>query len=197
LPRKAPTNAEQVEVSPEDLDLLEHFLVRRSYLPNGHIRYVQILGYAADIEAAAYGENPIYGASSRTSQSAYSLPRIVMRRMLGGRELETEEVVYHKNGLKGDLRRSNLELSTKSEMSRGDREGQWSKSGTKHVYPTDGSRYFVNYKGIYLGTYEDTEKAEAALELYKAAIKAGIPKKEAKKLVKQDPTHDPNSLNGA
>jgi hypothetical protein len=194
MSRRAPQDAEQVQVSPEDRDLIENFLVRRSYLPDGHIRYVQILGYAADIEAAAQGQAPIYGAASRTSQAAYSLPRLVMRRMLGGRELETEEVIYYKNELRGDCRRENLELSTKSEKSKGDREGQWGKTGKKHIYRTDGTRYYVNYKGVYLGTYDDTAAAQGAIELYKAAIAAGIPKKEAKRLVKKEPDTDPATL---
>ena len=117
-----------------------------------------------------------------------------MRRMLGGRELEQEEVVRPENGLRGDCRRDNLALSSKSEAASTERPGTWSGSGVKYVYQNEYGRFFVNFKGVYLGTYGDPETAATVIDLYQEAIERGMEKKEAVRFSKKPAAQSPEDL---
>jgi hypothetical protein len=188
MPRPAPENAEEILVSPEDDEVFSLFSFRRSFNKDGSLRYVQVLGTKEELEAFSNFTDPDYDDEYETEPGkviAVSLPRIIACRM-EGRSLEDEEVITQRNGLKGDCRRDNLEIKTKSEVASGERPHvQWADSGTKYVYSTEGGRYFVNYKGQYIGSFDTVEIAEKAIELYLKAVDEGMEEKVAAKYARK------------
>jgi hypothetical protein len=183
MPKRSAVVTEQVILSPEDADAADLFLFRRSFNEDSTLRYVQVLGDEEEIDAFARNEPVVVKPGAKSKQKAYSLPRLIAQRMLG-RPLMPEELIKPKNGKYGDCRRSNLELTNRSELASGEREGTWSNTGAKYIYPTEGGRFFVNYSDIYLGTYDTTTQAEEALELFKRLTADGMSDEEAARRVK-------------
>jgi hypothetical protein len=184
MPRKQPENAEPLILSPDDEFLLDRFVIRRSFGKDGAIRYVQAVGNAQEIEAAAYDDDIQDRDSGSRVQVAYSLPRLIARRMRGGADLEPEEVVTPRNGKRGDLRRENTEVRSRGEAASGERPTR-SSTGVKGVYWHSSGRPFVNYNGVYLGTYDTVEEAKGAIEAYDALLADGVDKVAAAKTVKR------------
>ena len=192
MPRRPPPNAEQILLSPEDADLAERFLFRRSFNKDGTLRYAQVIGVTEELTAAAEQRAVDPQKLITTEQSAMSLPRLVAQRMLG-RPLKGNEVVQPKNGKSGDNRRSNLEITTRSVLSSHERAGR-AESGSKYVYATEAGRYYVNFKNTYLGTYDNIDAAEQAVTGYQALLDQGIPERQAAQKIKMRARNTPKII---
>lgn len=196
MSRRTPKNAEPLVVSPEDADLTEVFVFRRSYNKDGSIRYVQVVGYPIDLDAALVGPvAPRSGAREGEQQTQMSLSRLIAQRMLG-RALEPSEVVTWRNGKRGDNRRANLEVILRSEVQGAHRITR-SASGVKYVYPTETGRYAANYGNAYLGTYDTVEQAAGAVDEFIDLTGQGVPRRQAIRKVKErmpPPTRRPDNL---
>lgn len=182
MPKKPPANAEQVRISPEDADVLDFFIVRRSYNTDGTLRYVQLIGDATEIDQFASNQ-PISITTENRKQRATSLARIIMQRKLG-RPLAKEEFVTQINGQNGDVRRQNLELASRSELASVTRDHSWSSTGQKYLYADSSGRYYATKGDVYLGTYDTLEQAKAALEMFNRLIAAGMSEDEASRRIK-------------
>jgi hypothetical protein len=183
MPKTPHQNAEEVLISAEDADLIELFTIRRSYNPDGTLRYVQVIGNADEVEAFAQNEKVIIGDHVAENQRAFSLPRLVMQRIFQ-RPLLPEELVKAKNGRIGDCRRDNLELTNRSEIAGKERDSTWANSGAKYVYPADNGRYYANVNGNYLGTFDTVEQATASVKQYFDFLTGGMSEKEAARRLK-------------
>jgi hypothetical protein len=183
MPKKSHQSTEEVFISAEDADLIDLFLIRRSYNPDGSLRYVQVLGNATEIEAFARNEKVVVRDDMSHNQRAFSLPRLIMQRILN-RPLLPEELVTMKNGKVGDCRRENLELTSRSEVAQRERSGSWSETGAKYVYPGEAGRYYANVNGSYLGIYNTVDQASAAVKQYFDFLESGMDEKEAARRVK-------------
>lgn len=181
MARRSPVGAEPLIISPEDGDL-QQFVFRRSYNDDGSIRYVQIIGYAEELEAAAEQRPVRLEKLNKRKQTQMSLPRLIAQRMLG-RPLTDSEVVTWRNGKRGDNRRANIEVVDRSELQGAHREVK-SATGRKYIYPTSSGRFSVNLSNKYLGVYDTVELAEQALERYFQLLNAGLSEDEAANRVK-------------
>ncbi len=183
MPKRPPVDAEQVRISPEDADVLDFFIIRRSYNPDGTMRYVQLIGDAQEIEDFASGQPVTVLPRGSGKHRAASLARIIMQRVLG-RPLEREEFIRPKNGLNGDLRRGNLEIATRSDLASVERDNSWSSTGQKYIYADANGRFYINKGDQYLGTYDTVEQAAVALKMFEQMVASGMSDAEAERRLK-------------
>lgn len=185
MPRKEPENSEYVIVSPEDAELLDFFSLRRTFEPDGSIRYVQLIGDVDLIQAALHNKDLAAemisdaGKKGKRKKGSYSLPRMVAARMLGY-PLTDSEVVVQKNDKRGDVRRTNLEITSRADLATGKRIAGWSRTGTKYVYLAVNGKYYGQVGNHSLGTYATKEEASAAVDSYLAMVESGVPADEAR-----------------
>lgn len=183
MPKAPPPNAEEIRISAEDADLIDLFVLRRSFNKDGSIRYLQVVGFPEEVEAFARGERvPMLSGRSSCEQRSYSMPRIIMQRILK-RPLLDEELVKSSNGNMGDCRRENLELTTRSEIAQRERSS-WAVTGAKYVYPADNGRFYANADSNYLGTYDTVELAAKSVESFFRLIENGMEVAEAARRIK-------------
>lgn len=193
MPRHVPENAETVLISPEDGEIIDLFIIRRSFNKDGSIRYIQLVGSEADITAFAHYQAIDHSKVSKNAQSALSLPRVIAARTLK-RPLMSDEVVVQTNGKRGDCRRSNIEVVTKSDLAKGERNYTWSESGKKYVYRSASGKYFATVNDKYLGTFAKAETAHEAVEMFKGFVEQGVDMADAAKTVKKHFDRDPGII---
>lgn len=193
MARTAPRNAEPIYLSKADRDVADRFVFRRSYNKDGSIRFVQAVGIREELEAAAANRPIDTAVIDSREQTQMALSRLIAQRMIG-RPLEKNEVVTWRNGNRGDLRRENLEVRTRSEVAR-DTRPTTSSSGVKYVYPTESGRFAAAYLNTYLGTYNDTEQAAAAVAMYLQLVDEGVSSDAAVERVKEFADKQPRQQN--
>ena len=178
MPRTGPKNAEPILLSPEDMDIIDLFIFRRSFNEDGSLRYVQAIGDADQIDAFALNQPVVFAPREKGKQKVISLPRLIMQRAMK-RPLEAGELVIPANGKNGDNRRSNLVFTNRAELASGERRGTRSSAGEKYVYKNNHGRYFANFDNTYLGTYDEPDQAASAVDEYKRLVGEGMEKDEA------------------
>lgn len=183
MPKKPPANAEEVRLSADDADIVDLFIIRRSFNPDGSMRYVQVIGNADELEAFSRNLPVTLTPRNPEKQRVFALPRLIMTRMLG-RPLDNNELVQPKNGKMGDCRRDNLEVTSRSALASGSRDSSWSTTGTKYVYPSERDRFYANVDGTYLGTFDTVEQAQASVKRFFELREKGMDDKEAARRLK-------------